>query len=285
MAEIHNPHEVFGDERSYKQYLSDMSERCPEPQCEHKIVMSTGDFEVCTDCGDSKEVLSYDAEWRYYGPQDNKSSKDPSRCRYSSTTTSRNIKKALEVRKIPDAMVEATIQKYHAVVGNKTMRGEKRNGIIAICLWVSLREQGDYRTVTEVGGLFDLERKNLYKGLQTYSLAFPQDRTITLRPVDLLARTMKLANIDHVHLEDLKKMFEQLENRSQMLGRSNPQSVAAAVVWLFLCLHPNVKAHHRISKALYAKKVSLSEITISKLAKEALKKLPNSFSHDKYIKI
>ena len=58
-----------------------------------------------------------------------------------------------------------------------------------------------------------------------------------------------------------------------MLGRSNPQSVAAAIVWLYLCLNPEVKAEHHLSKSLYAKRVSLSEITISKLAKESLKKL------------
>lgn len=272
MGDVFNINEVFGDENAYRQYLNDIAEAGTD-LCEHKVVMDTGDFQVCTDCGDTKEVFSYDPEWRYYGAHDNKSSKDPSRCRYSSSTTSRNIKKALAIRKIPEAMVEATIKKYQTVVGSKTMRGEKRNGIIAICLWVSLRERGDCRTVTEVGSLFDLERKNLYKGLQTYSRAFPDDRTITVTPGDLLARTMKLADIRETHSAPLVELCRSLENRSQMLGRSNPQSVAAAIVWLYLCLHPQIKADHGITKSLYAKKVSLSEITISKLAKEAFKKI------------
>ena len=287
MGDVFNIKEVFGDEKTYKKYLSDLAKE--DTVCEHKVVMDSGDFQVCTECGDTKEIFSYDPEWRYYGVQDNRSSKDPSRCKYSSNTSSRTIKKALEIRKISDAMVESTIKKYETVVGKKTMRGEKRNGIIAICLWVSLREIGDFRTVTEVGALFDLERKNLYKGLQTYSQAFPKDRTITVTPHDLLTRTIKLAEIQDSYTEPLKKMCLQLENKSQMLGRSNPQSVAAAIVWLYLCLHPDVKAEHHLSKTLYAKRVSLSEITISKLAKESLKKLQEqpsfSFSSSKDIKI
>ena len=287
MGDVFNIKEVFGDEKTYKKYLSDLTKE--DVVCEHKVVMDSGDFQVCTECGDTKEIFSYDPEWRYYGVQDNRSSKDPSRCKYSSNTSSRTIKKALELRKISDAMVESTIKKYETVVGKKTMRGEKRNGIIAICLWVSLREIGDFRTVTEVGALFDLERKNLYKGLQTYSQAFPKDRTITVTPHDLLTRTIKLAEIQDSYTEPLKKMCLQLENKSQMLGRSNPQSVAAAIVWLYLCLNPEVKAEHHLSKTLYAKRVSLSEITISKLAKESLKKLQEqpsfSFSSSKDIKI
>ena len=287
MGDVFNIKEVFGDEKTYKKYLSDLTKE--DVVCEHKVVMDSGDFQVCTECGDTKEIFSYDPEWRYYGVQDNRSSKDPSRCKYSSNTSSRTIKKALELRKISDAMVESTIKKYETVVGKKTMRGEKRNGIIAICLWVSLREIGDFRTVTEVGALFDLERKNLYKGLQTYSQAFPKDRTITVTPHDLLTRTIKLAEIQDSYTAPLQKLCLQLENKSQMLGRSNPQSVAAAIVWLYLCLHPKVKAEHHLSKTLYAKRVSLSEITISKLAKESLKKLQEqpsfSFSSSKDIKI
>jgi transcription initiation factor TFIIIB Brf1 subunit/transcription initiation factor TFIIB len=276
MGDVFNINEVFGDETTYKKYLNELTKE--DGVCEHKVVMDSGDFQVCTDCGDTKEVFSYDPEWRYYGVQDNRAAKDPSRCRYSSNTASRTIKKALEVRKISDAMVESTIKKYETVVGKKTMRGEKRNGIIAICLWVSLREIGDFRTVTEVGALFNLERKNLYKGLQTYSQAFPGDRTITVTPSDLLTRTIKLAEIQDSYKEELKKLCLQLENKSRMLGRSNPQSVAAAIVWLFLCLNPDVKAEHHLSKTLYAKRVSLSEITISKLAKESLKKLRENSS-------
>lgn len=271
MGDVFNIKEVFGDEKTYKKYLNDLGKE--DAVCEHKVVMDSGDFQVCTECGETKEVFSYDPEWRYYGVQDNRSSKDPSRCKYSSNTASRTIKKALEVRKISEAMVESTIKKYETVVGKKTMRGEKRNGIIAICLWVSLREIGDFRTVTEVGALFDLERKNLYKGLQTYSKAFPKDRTITVTPHDLLTRTIKLAEIQESYCDPLKQLCLQLENKSRMLGRSNPQSVAAAIVWLYLCLNPEVKAEHHLSKTLYAKRVSLSEITISKLAKESLKKL------------
>lgn len=275
MADVFNINEIFGNDGAFQEYLGAIPTGNGKA-CDHKVVMDRGDFQVCAECGDTKEVFSYDPEWRYYGASDNKSSKDPSRCRYSSTPTSRNIKKALEVRKIPEAMVDATIKKYETVVGRKTMRGEKRNGIIAICLWVSLRERGDFRTVTEVGALFDLERKNLYKGLQTYSQAFPDDRIVTLTPTDLLSRTLKLAEIETTHYEALKQICESLENKSRMLSRSNPQSVAAAIVWLYLCLHPQVKAKYGISKSLYAKKVSLSEITISKLAKEALKKMQSS---------
>ena len=103
MGDVFNIKEVFGDEKTYKKYLGDLN--VEEVACEHKVVMDSGDFQVCTDCGETKEIFSYDPEWRYYGVQDNRATKDPSRCKYTSTNASRSIKKALEVRKISEAMV------------------------------------------------------------------------------------------------------------------------------------------------------------------------------------
>ncbi len=277
MGDFDNVTEVFGDEAEYQFYLQTMgAELAPveDEPCPHRIVVDRGDFQVCADCGDTKEILSYDAEWRFYGANDNKSSKDPSRCHYVSNTASRNIKKMLEIRKIPEAIIAITIQKYETVVGPKTMRGEKRNGIIAICLWRALLEGGDFRTVTEVGALFKLDRKNLYKGLQSYSVAFPEDRTLTITPSHLLQRTMQLADIRQEHHHEISELCSCLQNKSKMLTRSNPQSVSASVVWVWLCLNPTLKLRYAITKSVYAARVSLSEITISKLAKEAFKFLP-----------
>ncbi len=245
------------------------------PPCPHANLLEHNDvnFQTCADCGVTCEVIEYSAEWKYYGARDNKHAKDPSRCHYSVSTSSRNIKKVLEQRKIKEATIAATIKKYDKVVGKTTVRGDKRNGIIVVCLWHSLREEGDVREIREVGDMFGLERKFVSKGLHAYSVAFPGDRTKTITPIDLFPRMLRRAQLSESLHAPIVALYRSIADKSCALNRSNPQSVVASLIWLFLCLHADVKREYDLNKRKYAQRVELSEITISKLAKEAAKGL------------
>ncbi len=58
-----------------KEVNSDLCSSCQSD----KIISNNGEL-ICEKCGTiQEEILAYDAEWRYYGPEDTKSS-DPTRC-------------------------------------------------------------------------------------------------------------------------------------------------------------------------------------------------------------
>ena len=82
-------------------------------------------------------------------------------------------------------------------------------------------------------------------------------------------------DINFSHLRRINKLCHYLENRSALLNRSNPQSVAAAIVYLYLCLEPEYKEKLGMSKIKFAHIVNLSDITITKLGKESQRIIQN----------
>lgn len=268
----------FADCKELRGYAPEDGAECHHP---HLVDHHDLNFKVCASCGEAQEIIQYSPEWRYHGARDSKYAKDPSRCHFSSASTgSRNIRTTLDVLKFPEAIIAATdrkyqsvVRKYHSVVGKKTIRGDKRKGILAVCLWKALQEAEDVRELREIGQMLEVQRKHLSKGLTAYNLAYPQERTEIITPASLLPRILQRTQLAMALLPLVKKLYLQIAGTSCVLNRSNPQSVAAAIPWLFLCLNPDVKQKHGLNKRKYAQRAGLSEITITKLAKEAAKSL------------
>ena len=58
-------------------------------------------------------------------------------------------------------------------------------------------------------------------------------------------------------------LFNQIKNRSSRINRSRPQSTASGLVFYWIC-----KNNKNITLKQFKKTVSLSEITINKIARE-----------------
>lgn len=82
-------------------------------------------------------------------------------------------------------------------------------------------------------------------------------------------------NINFSHLRKINELCNYLDNRSPLLNRSNPQSVAAAIIYLYLCLEPEYKERLGLTKIKFANIVKLSDITITKLGKESQRIIQN----------
>jgi hypothetical protein len=116
-----------------------------------------------------------------------------------------------------------------------------------------------------------LSKKDMSAGLTKYYEKFPEDRTTHVKPENLIRRIISLAEIDNEHYRPILALTKYLDGTSSLLNRSNTQSVAAAIVYLYLCINPDYKQTAGLTKIVFAKKIKLSDITIIKLAKEAYK--------------
>jgi len=264
--------EFFGDDAAATFEAIKTVLDAPEEECGHDLCFEADGITICKDCGCQIELLDFQPEWRFYGASDNRMSKDPSRCHRSKESTRGGIDKVFQDAKLSHlaaSIRKKTEQKYKAIVGEETVRGRGRKSIVAACLLYTFRDEGDVRTADEVRGLFSLTKQEMSSGLSKYHAVFPEYRTKNIKPSDLIRRIMHLTKIEISHYKNILRIAKCLESVDATLNRSSPQSVASAIVYLYVCLTPEIKEGMGFTKTKFARDVSLSDITISKLVRKA----------------
>ncbi len=224
---------------------------------------------ICTICKTEFEDLNFEQEWKYYNDT-NFDGKDPSRC-HKTRTIGKNLGDVFaETGWEPSPAIKAGIQiKYNEIVKGDTVRGKKRKAIIAVCLFYVSVAHGEYRTSDYIRKLFKLSKKEMSSGFTTYHENFPESRTHEIKPSHLIKWILSLVGIPDEHYRKIKIITTYMEDASILLKRSSPQSVASAVVYFYLCINPQLKDSLKLTKNKFAEKVLLSDITVTKLVKEA----------------
>lgn len=263
--------EVFGERMDILKKLDETTDSNIE-KCEHSSSFEDSGTFICKDCGCEVEYLDFQPEWRFYGAADNRISKDPSRCHRAKESTRGGIDKVFvdcKLNDLPFSIKKLAEQKYKEVVGEETVRGRGRKAIVAACVLYTYREDGDIRTSDEVRLMFGLSKQEMSMGLTRYHTRFPEARTYSAKPCDLIRRMMIRVGIGMSHYKNIRFIAKCLENVDVTLNRSTPQAVASAVIYLYLCLSPELRESINFSKSKFATDVELSDITISKLVKRA----------------
>ena len=240
----------------------------PIEDCKHLTTSISSDesVNICQECGLETEIITHEAEWRYYGAVDNRSSKDPARCHIAKQKT-KGIHIILDT--FPNLIKERVEQKFNKIVQEtKGKKGASKKEIIAACLMYVLKESGDERSVDQIRKLFGLQKKAISNGITSYLQIFSKARTDSITPGKFIESIMKKTNVNIEHLPKIIKMCEYIEDQSPILKRSSPYSVACSIVYLYLCYYPEIKKSIGLAKSDYSKLVDLSDITIVKLAKE-----------------
>ncbi len=257
-------------------------------KCKHER-LTNGDngIQYCSSCGEEMNMLDFTQEWRWFGPLDNRSKKDISRC-HSFQTLPVGLRAVFNVHKIdiPQALINIVESKFQSVLAHnksKILRNNGRNAIIAACLFFAYQEMHSiapgplgvihYREVRPaeyIGNMFGLTQKEMSSGLSKYYAAFPQDRTKYITIADLIPWVMKSAGIDFKHYHNIIELSNYFSYSSRVIIRSNPQSTAAAIVYFYAQLFPYNK-ELTFKNAEFADKVQLSEMTISKIVAEMKK--------------
>lgn len=274
--------EFFGDSDIYTAVKNRVVEESDQivQECTHDIYFDVDGTNICKSCGCEVEKLDFQPEWRYYGASDNRMSRDPSRCHRTKESTRGGIEKVFQDAKLmylPQATRKKAEEKYKKIVGKETVRGRKRKSIVAACLLYTFRDEGDIRTSDEVRKMFAgaaghrdvLTKQEMSDGLRRYHSIFKGDRTQCIKPSDLIRRTMHLTKITFNHYKYILRISKCLDGVDPILNRSSPQSVACAIVYMYLCFNPELKTSLGLTKTKFAKEVKLSDITISKLVKKS----------------
>lgn len=110
-----------------------------ENMCLHANIKKINGQNVCASCGEMFETLNKEAEWRFYGFEDNKHSSNPSRCHLGKPTgdSDKNILRELSRYDAFPDIVKATANSIYQQYIGKTHKEPKHNvrtGIIFGCI-------------------------------------------------------------------------------------------------------------------------------------------------------
>jgi transcription initiation factor TFIIIB Brf1 subunit/transcription initiation factor TFIIB len=199
---------------------------------------------VCTKCGVvNNDIIDYQAEWRYYGTDDNKKTSDPNRCGIPNNHISESslgtviLGKGFEVYRklnswngltykerslisilnkivqkanmdnVPQSIIDATMSMYKIISQDYIKRGASRESLIAACFFNALRDQGMIRSNEEIAKLFDIKSKKLSKGCNEFTeLMFLKNKEYVkkMKPVESKDLTERFCLLLDIPVEYIK---------------------------------------------------------------------------------
>lgn len=235
--------------------------------CHHARITFESTYKICEDCGVilNKEDMSFDREWRYYGSNDSKHGSDPNRC-HARKNDEKTIFKDVEKLGFSNKIIMLANDLYDSVVQGKIYRGSSRRGIIFACIFHSYKLCGNAQSCEHLIQIFQIDRKVGLKGLKFVNLNAPKDsafRRYQITTQDLIIEIMNKFHATESQKQEILDWFSRIQNRSSLLNRSRPQSVACGMVRFYI-----ERKQADISMPIFLSKVNLSELTIHKLVDE-----------------
>lgn len=247
----------------------------PEPdtvpntdECQHTDVASESGIITCQECGEElKRTISYDKEWRYYGAGDNKKFSDPNRIQ-ARKQEEKSIRKDVENMGFSDKIVSMADEIYSTVTDGQILRGDSRKAVIFGCISKTYGVLGKYQPAEPLIAQFGITKKKALKGLKIVSInahKIPGINATVGTPVHLINDIMNKFSATLAQKEEVSLLYEKIRNRSTKLNRSRPQSVAAALVYYWIC-----RKKLKITLKEFSKKIELTEQTITKNTAEII---------------
>ena len=155
---------------------------------------------------------------------------------------------------------------YETVTKGKIYRGNSKKAIIFACIFQSYKLQGNPQSCEQLIKIFNLDKKIGLKGLKHVNLNAPKNmniRTSYITPINLINEIMIKFHSSKEQIQEVVDLYSKIKNRSSILNRSRPQSVAAGLVRYYILLKDK-----GITMSDFREKVQLSELTINRIVKE-----------------
>jgi transcription initiation factor TFIIIB Brf1 subunit/transcription initiation factor TFIIB len=237
-----------------------------EEKCKHTETITEGTNSICSDCGEvlDKDV-NYDKEWRYYGMMDTKHSSDPNRCNIRKNED-KTIYKDVEKMGFSDRIITVANQLYEQVTQGNIYRGNTRKGIIFACIFHAYKLNQNPQSCEILIDIFGIDRKIGLRGLKFVNLNAPKDsnfRNYQITTEHLIKEIMTKFHANDAHIDEALIMYSIIKDKSSILNRSRPQSVASGLVRYYI-----QKKNPDISMDYFRTKINLSELTITRIVKE-----------------
>lgn len=237
-----------------------------EIDCEHKDTIISNGLEICLQCGiELEKVINMENEIHFYSGSDTKTSKDPSRVYFRRVDT-KNIYKDLEKYNLSLSIKEKTNKLYLQITNDKIYRGDIRIGLIFACVFNIYKDMNIVKTKDEINLIFNIKSKVITKGLKMFSQlkALNGEKVVSksIQTEDYINSVMEKFNSNKEHIDNVKKLYEKIKNKSSELNSSKPHSVCCALIYYY-CKSLNKE----MNIADFSKIVKLNELTIKKLTK------------------
>jgi transcription initiation factor TFIIIB Brf1 subunit/transcription initiation factor TFIIB len=248
--------------------VSDDDEDIEFEICDHKECVNDNGIISCIDCGmEVSKIVSYEKDWRYYGSDDTRKNSDPNRC-HIRKVEDKSIYKDVETFGFSDKIVNMANDIYSQVTKGKIYRGNSRKAIIFGCIFHSVKVNGKIYSCESLRGLFKLDKKIILKGLKHVNLNTPKGSVVVnkyITPFELVTEYIVNFNHNEEDIKTIKELFDKIKNKSSIINRSRPQSVASSLIYY----HFSKKlGSNNFSIKDFIKKIKLSELTINKISKE-----------------
>lgn len=254
------------DSNNSSEQLSSSEEDEKVVKCSHLNTTNEKSVDVCTDCGEEiTKKIQHTKEWRYYGQADSRHSSDPNRVQIRKSEE-RTIFKDVENMGFSDKIVSEANKIYFQVTQGQIFRGNSRKSIVFACIFHAYKLSGKPQSHEKLINVFNLNRKTGLKCLKHVNLHAPKNssiRTTYITPINLVEEIMEKFSATNEQKQEVIKLYNRIKNKSSRLNRSRPQSVASGLVYFWIC-----SKQKDISLKQFTKKVSLSELTVNKIAKE-----------------
>jgi len=220
---------------------------------------------ICEDCGiELYQEISYEQDWRYFGDQDSRNNKDPSRCQYRKTPE-KGIKKELERLGFPPDICELSDKLYMTVTNGEIKRSELRRGIMFSVVYESYRMKCKPKTPEELQDIFGLDSKSISQGLTYYRLRCPKENFShdDINPKHYIPAIMEKFKTTREHVDKVMLLYDRIKDVASILNRSKPQSISKALVYYYLR-----RKGCKIKSSVFGKIVQLSEVIVLRLSGE-----------------
>jgi hypothetical protein len=263
----------MGDFEMFQQYHKDAgsedvqdNETITKENCLHNNIIVEHNTHICTECGRHfNPDVSYDKEWRYYGMMDTKHTSDPNRC-YKRKSDERTIHKDVEKMGFGDKIVSMANRLYDDVTHGKIYRGNSRKGIIFACIFHSYKMSGNPQSCEHLLEVFQIDRKVGLRGLKYVNINAPKNslfRQYKIQSENIIEEILNKFNASDQQKKEVFNIYNQVKDRSSILNRSRPQSVACGVIRYYI-----LKKNNTMSMDYFRNKVKLSELTINRIVHE-----------------
>jgi len=227
--------------------------------CVHKRVTREEGSTYCQDCGIEIPHGSGKEHMR------EKARLEPNRCQIRKQEE-KGIHRDVERMGFSDSIVRSANRIFADTTKGQIYRGNSRKAIIFACIFHAFKIAGKPQSCDSLIDMFKLERKVGLRGLKIVGLQAPKDSLIRnshITPCDLIREIMKKFEASQDQIEEVEALYRRVENRSSVLNRCRPQSVASGIVYFFVR-----REQKEIPLKDFVSRVNLSELTVLKIARE-----------------
>lgn len=238
-----------------------------DDSCPHTHIYAIDGTTICEECGQKfSESLAFN-ENRYYGSTDTRFNRDLSR-HNARKTEDRGLHADLEPLGVPHKIIEKANDYYVKIIDNKIYRAKNRLSIVFACTYNAYADAGEPQIPNHLARLFKLNKKDISNGLKTFAETFRNHTEKKyIEPLHIVPGILNQLDwkneIQKNCLADLSTIYNFVKQRSSIFNSSNPQSIAAGLVFFYIKLYDI-----DMSRKQFARIVNLTDITFTRIAIE-----------------